>query len=180
MVGVQVTENLDSKGYFGIAGDGGAPSGRSPNPTLDHRVRSSNFDLTVARVHASLWANLAKRGTVVGERDLMISATAVAMDHGIATRHERSFPKIPGLRVQRLWTDKSENEGASQYPAAGPACRRYVGGVGSKVKDETVGSKGSGYVKPLFYGLFWTSLGCLSAGRPPNSILDQRVRSSNP
>ena len=60
------------------------------------------FDLTVARVHASLWANLAKRGTVVGERDLMIGATAVATDHSIATRDERSFPKIPGLRVQRL------------------------------------------------------------------------------
>jgi tRNA(fMet)-specific endonuclease VapC len=60
------------------------------------------FDLTVARVHASLWANLAKRGTVVGERDLMIGATAVATDYSIATRDERSFPKIPGLRVQRL------------------------------------------------------------------------------
>ena len=60
------------------------------------------FDVTVARVHASLWANLAKRGTVVGERDLMIGATAVATDHSIATRDERSFPKIPGLRMQRL------------------------------------------------------------------------------
>lgn len=60
------------------------------------------FDLTVARVHASLWANLAKRGTVVGERDLMIGATAVATDYSIATRDERSFPKIPGLRVQQL------------------------------------------------------------------------------
>ncbi|MBV8137442.1 MAG: type II toxin-antitoxin system VapC family toxin [Deltaproteobacteria bacterium] len=60
------------------------------------------FDVTVARIHASLWANLAKRGTVVGERDLMIGATAVATDYSIATRDERSFPKIPGLRVQRL------------------------------------------------------------------------------
>jgi predicted nucleic acid-binding protein len=60
------------------------------------------FDLTVARVHASLWANLAKRGTVVRESDLMIGATAVATDYSIATRDERSFPKIPGLRVQRL------------------------------------------------------------------------------
>jgi tRNA(fMet)-specific endonuclease VapC len=60
------------------------------------------FDITVARIHASLWANLAKRGTVVGERDLMIGATAVATDYSIATRDERSFPKIPGLRVQRL------------------------------------------------------------------------------
>lgn len=60
------------------------------------------FDLMVARVHASLWAELAKRGVMVGERDLMIGATAIAMDYAVATRDERSFPKIPGLKVQRL------------------------------------------------------------------------------
>lgn len=60
------------------------------------------FDLTVARVHASLWTDLAKRGVAVGERDLMIGATAIAKDYAVATRDQRSFPKIPGLRVQRL------------------------------------------------------------------------------
>jgi tRNA(fMet)-specific endonuclease VapC len=60
------------------------------------------FDLTVARVHASLWASLAKRGVVVGERDLMIGATAIARDYAMATRDKRSFTKIPGLNVQSL------------------------------------------------------------------------------
>lgn len=60
------------------------------------------FDLTVARVHASLWAGLAIRGIGVGERDLMIGATAIAKGHEIVTRDERSFPKIPGLKVHRL------------------------------------------------------------------------------
>jgi predicted nucleic acid-binding protein len=60
------------------------------------------FDLTVARVHASLWADLAKRGVAVGERDLMIGATALARNYTLATRDERSFPKIPGLSVQVL------------------------------------------------------------------------------
>jgi predicted nucleic acid-binding protein len=60
------------------------------------------FDLTVARVHASLWADLAKRGVAVGERDLMISATAIAKNYTVATRDERSFSKIPGLSVQLL------------------------------------------------------------------------------
>jgi predicted nucleic acid-binding protein len=60
------------------------------------------FDLTVARVHASLWADLAKRGVAVGERDLMIAATAIAKDYAIATRDGRSFAKIPGLKVRRL------------------------------------------------------------------------------
>jgi len=58
------------------------------------------YDLTVARVHASLWADLAKRGVAVGERDLMIGATAIAGNYTVATRDERSFSKIPGLSVQ--------------------------------------------------------------------------------
>ena len=60
------------------------------------------FDLNVARVHASLWADLAKRGVAIGERDLMIGATAIAKDCAIVTRDERSFAKIPGLKVERL------------------------------------------------------------------------------
>jgi predicted nucleic acid-binding protein len=60
------------------------------------------FDLTVARVHASLWADLAKRGVAVGERDLMIGATAIARNYAVATRDGRSFSKIPGLKVQLL------------------------------------------------------------------------------
>jgi tRNA(fMet)-specific endonuclease VapC len=61
-----------------------------------------SFDLTVARVHASLWADLAKRGVAVGERDLMIGATAIAKDYTLVTRDQRSFSKIPGLSVQLL------------------------------------------------------------------------------
>ena len=60
------------------------------------------FDLMVARTHASLWADLAKRGTAVGERDLMIAATAITKDYALLTRDERSFPKIPGLRMRSL------------------------------------------------------------------------------
>jgi predicted nucleic acid-binding protein len=60
------------------------------------------FDLTVARVHASLWADLAKRCVAVGERDLMIGATAIAKNYAVATRDGQSFSKIPGLNVQLL------------------------------------------------------------------------------
>jgi tRNA(fMet)-specific endonuclease VapC len=60
------------------------------------------FDLSVARVHASIWADLAKRGVAVGERDLMIGATGIAKNYTVATRDERSFSKIPGLSVQLL------------------------------------------------------------------------------
>jgi tRNA(fMet)-specific endonuclease VapC len=60
------------------------------------------FDLAVARVHASLSAGLARRGVAVGERDLMIGATAIARNYAVATRDERSFSKIPSLTVQLL------------------------------------------------------------------------------
>jgi tRNA(fMet)-specific endonuclease VapC len=64
------------------------------------RLPAIAFDLTVARVHASLWADLARRGVAVGERDLMIGATAIASNYSVATRDERSFSKIPGLSVE--------------------------------------------------------------------------------
>lgn len=59
------------------------------------------FDLSVARVHARLDAELSARGTAVGDADLMIAATAVFLDYRVATRDLRSFPKINGLDVQR-------------------------------------------------------------------------------
>lgn len=59
------------------------------------------FDLDVARVHARLDAELSAAGTPVGDGDLMIAATAVAMDYRVATRDLRSFPRIKGLDVVR-------------------------------------------------------------------------------
>ncbi len=60
------------------------------------------FDLVVARVHARLWAELAARGSLIGMHDMLIAATALAVGYDVATRDERSFPRVPGLTV-RLW-----------------------------------------------------------------------------
>jgi predicted nucleic acid-binding protein len=59
------------------------------------------FDLTVARVHSRIWAELAAQGITVGAHDLIIAATAMANGGDLATRDERSFPRIPGLTVLR-------------------------------------------------------------------------------
>lgn len=59
------------------------------------------FDLVVARVHARLSAELAAKGSPVGAHDLLIAATALAVGYDVATRDERSFPRIPGLTVLR-------------------------------------------------------------------------------
>lgn len=53
----------------------------------------------VARVHAEVWAELAGRGVAVGAHDLWIAATALAHGLGVATRDERDFGRVPGLRV---------------------------------------------------------------------------------
>ena len=86
---------------------------RAINPT--HRARRQAFveallarmpvlpfDLVTARIHAELWARLAKRGARIGEMDLIISATAMAWDLTLITCDERSFPRVPGLRVEVL------------------------------------------------------------------------------
>jgi tRNA(fMet)-specific endonuclease VapC len=57
------------------------------------------FDLVTARIHASLWADLAGRGAIVGAHDLLIGATAIAAGYRVATRDRRSLRRIPGLEV---------------------------------------------------------------------------------
>ncbi len=58
------------------------------------------FDLLAARAHARIWARLAQAGSMIGERDLMIAATALSRDLLLITRDRRSFPRIPGLRIE--------------------------------------------------------------------------------
>ena len=60
-----------------------------------------SFDLLAARSHARLWARLASKGTLVGQHDLIIAATALSRGLEVATRDTRSFPKIPGLSILR-------------------------------------------------------------------------------
>jgi len=59
------------------------------------------FDLLAARIHARLLAELATRKIVIGAHDLLIAATAMAKGYDVATRDERSFPKIPSLSLLR-------------------------------------------------------------------------------
>jgi predicted nucleic acid-binding protein len=60
------------------------------------------FDVAAARVHAALSADLRTRGRAVGPHDLLIAATAIAVDYAVATRDVRSYPRIDGLEVVAL------------------------------------------------------------------------------
>lgn len=58
------------------------------------------FGSREARVFAELLAALRSAGTPIGERDLMIAATALANGHDVLTLNVRDFERVPGLTVQ--------------------------------------------------------------------------------
>lgn len=68
------------------------------NGLLD-RIPVFDFDLRVARVHARIWAELQQSGAMIGERDLLIAATALAHEYGVLTRNLRDFARVPGLHA---------------------------------------------------------------------------------
>ncbi|HEY5196354.1 MAG TPA: PIN domain-containing protein [Solirubrobacteraceae bacterium] len=68
----------------------------------------------VARAHADIWSQTARRGETIGSHDrsqtarrgetigshdLWIAATAIAHGLGVATRNSAHFRRVPGLRV---------------------------------------------------------------------------------
>lgn len=59
-------------------------------------------DHLVARKHAMIWAQLEASGQIIGAHDLWIAATALVHDLTLATRNEREFRRVPGLKVE-VW-----------------------------------------------------------------------------
>jgi tRNA(fMet)-specific endonuclease VapC len=64
-----------------------------------NRVPVLPFDLRCARIHAELGAEAKASGTTMGDRDVMIAATALSHGHAVVTRDLRSFPRVAGLVV---------------------------------------------------------------------------------
>lgn len=58
-----------------------------------------DFGLSEARTHAMLWADLRSRGLLVEAHDLIIGATALTVDFGVATANLRDFRRIRDLVV---------------------------------------------------------------------------------
>ena len=63
------------------------------------RVPIVPFDLAQARLFAAHFADLARRGQVIGDRDLQIAVTALTMDYDLATLNAREFQRVAGLRL---------------------------------------------------------------------------------
>lgn len=58
------------------------------------------FDVAAARAYGLAHARLAAAGQLIGERDLLIAATALAHGFGVLTTDAHHFSRVPGLRVQ--------------------------------------------------------------------------------
>jgi predicted nucleic acid-binding protein len=57
------------------------------------------FGLLEARRHAQLWAELTRKGKMIGAHDLIIAATALAHDFHLATLNATEFRRVPGLKL---------------------------------------------------------------------------------
>lgn len=57
------------------------------------------FGLAEARLHAQIWAELARRGAMIGPHDLLIAASAMARGYLVASLNQRDFARVAGLRV---------------------------------------------------------------------------------
>src|SRR5258708_9292561 len=64
---------------------------------LSH-IEAIDFDLSLARQHATLWAALETTGEPIGAHDLLIAATATQFDHALATLNQAEFKHVAGLR----------------------------------------------------------------------------------
>jgi len=69
--------------------------------TIFTTVPLVQFDLSAARVHARLSAQLAAVGQPFGAHDLLIGATALTHGYGVLTENVRDFARVPGLVVRQ-------------------------------------------------------------------------------
>ena len=65
-------------------------------------LTSVPFDDRGAEYYGVVRAQLTESGRPIGPNDLMIAATALACDATLATRNEREFRRVAGLRVE-VW-----------------------------------------------------------------------------
>ena len=59
-----------------------------------------NFDVTIARIYARIWASLVQKNLTVGAHDLIIAATAISLNYTVVTSNLRDYKRIEGLKVE--------------------------------------------------------------------------------
>lgn len=59
-----------------------------------------DVDLTTARAHARLWAELAATGRLIGPHDLWLAAACLSHGLSMVTANVREFERVPGLTME--------------------------------------------------------------------------------
>jgi tRNA(fMet)-specific endonuclease VapC len=67
--------------------------------TIIGGIHVLGFTTEVARVHAGIYADLARRGQLIGAHDLIIAATAIYHQLSLLTDNVDEFTRVPGLTV---------------------------------------------------------------------------------
>lgn len=63
------------------------------------------IDITTARIHSQLWANLESHGIMIGLHDLWLAATCISTGYILVTSNLREFERVPGLKIE-CWAVK--------------------------------------------------------------------------
>ncbi len=60
------------------------------------------FAMEAARIHAQIYASLAKKGQMIGAHDLIIAAIALTYGYSLVTDNVSEFNRVSGLEVIEL------------------------------------------------------------------------------
>ncbi|MBL0700382.1 MAG: type II toxin-antitoxin system VapC family toxin [Desulfosarcina sp.] len=63
------------------------------------KISVLSFNTQEARVHAGLFATLAKQGQIIGAHDLIIASTAIVHNCAVLTENIKEFERVPGLET---------------------------------------------------------------------------------
>ena len=58
------------------------------------------IEIATARMHARLWADLARQGQLIGAHDLWIAASCLSHGLSLVTSNLREFTRVPGLDIE--------------------------------------------------------------------------------
>lgn len=65
------------------------------------------IDISTARAHAQVWAQLASTGKMIGPNDLWIASACIAHGLTLVTGNVREFARVPGLAIESWLDDPS-------------------------------------------------------------------------
>ncbi|MCD6273819.1 MAG: type II toxin-antitoxin system VapC family toxin [Deltaproteobacteria bacterium] len=63
------------------------------------KISVLSFNTQEARLHAGLFATLAKQGQRIGAHDLIIASTAIVHNCAVLTENIKEFERVPGLET---------------------------------------------------------------------------------